>query len=134
MSDQHFEIFIDGGCGMCSREASWLKRLDQGRGALILHDITDPDFNPSEFGIDLDAAMRTIHGRYPDGRVITGPEVFRAAYSAVGYGWVWAPTGWPIIRPVADAAYHIFVRWRIRRRMRGCRTGIVRNSPASEQN
>ena len=123
MATERFAIFIDGGCGMCSREASWLRRLDQGRGRLVLHDIVAPTFDPSAFGIDLHDAMRTIHGRYPDGRIVTGLEVFRAAYDAVGYGWLWAPTGWPVIKPIADALYRVFARYRYRRRMRGCNNG-----------
>lgn len=105
---------------MCSREAAWLRRLDKGRGLLKLHDIAAPSFDPEAHGIDLDDAMRTIHGRYPDGSVITGPEVFRAAYAAVGLGWLWAPTGWPLIKPIVDAVYRVFARRRYRLRLQGC--------------
>lgn len=118
---------------MCTREASWLHRLDKDRGHLVQHDIADPSFDANAHGIDLHEAMKTIHGRYPDGRVITGAEVFRAAYAAVGYGWLWAPTGWPVIKPIADAAYRLFAKFRYRRRLRGCKTGLFERLQSPQQ-
>lgn len=132
MTNERFAIYIDGGCGMCRRESTWLRRLDKSRGHLVQHDIADPDFEAAAHGIDLHAAMRTIHGRYPDGRLVTGPEVFRAAYSAVGHGWLWAPTGWPVIKPIADSVYRMFANLRYRRRRRGCKTGLFNRLEASQ--
>jgi hypothetical protein len=41
----------------------------------------------------LSQAMATIHGiTYPSRRVVTGVEVFRLTYEAVGLGWVYAIT------------------------------------------
>ena len=74
----------------------------------------------SQLEID-DEAMRTIHGRWPDGRVVRGVDVFRAAYEAVGWGGLWSPTRLPIVREVIDAIYRVFARRRYLRRMRqGC--------------
>lgn len=126
---QHlFEIFIDGGCSLCSREAGLLRRLDRGRGRLKLTDLASPEFERSDHGLSYEQVMRSIHGMTPDGRVVHGVEVFRRAYEAVGLGWLWAPTGWPVLRPLADEVYRAFARWRFARRVRqGC--GLQR--PAS---
>jgi predicted DCC family thiol-disulfide oxidoreductase YuxK len=55
----------------------------------------------------------------PDGTLVEGVEVFRRAYAAVGLGWLVAPTRWPLLRPLADAAYRWFARNRLRLTGRG---------------
>jgi predicted DCC family thiol-disulfide oxidoreductase YuxK len=116
-----FEIFVDGGCAVCSREVRWLRWLDRGRQRLRITDLTEAHATLDELGISFDTAMRSIHGRRPDGTVVTGVEVFRAAYAAVGLGWVLAPTRLPGLRQLSDAAYRVFARWRYRRRRHaGC--------------
>lgn len=87
--------------------------MDKGRGRLALIDIAAPSFNPDAIGVTLDQVMGSIHGLTPDGRLVTGVEVFRRAYAAVGWGWLWAPTAWPILRPITDAAYRWFARRRL---------------------
>ncbi len=58
--------------------------------------------------------MAEMHAFGRDGDLITGMEVFRRAYRAVGWGWVWAPTGWPLLKPAFDALYRAFARNRVR--------------------
>lgn len=89
-------------------------RLDRGRGRLGLIDISAPAFDPSRYGRTMDQLMGEIHGVGADGSLITGMEVFRRAWRAVGYGWLLAPTAWPVVRPIADAAYRWFARHRLR--------------------
>ncbi|MHC5113705.1 MAG: thiol-disulfide oxidoreductase DCC family protein [Planctomycetota bacterium] len=114
-----FEILIDGQCPLCVREAAFMRRLDRGRGRLRIVDLTDPDFDPASYGIDHEQAMGRIHGKCADGRVVTGVEVFRRAYGAVGWGWLLAPTAWPVLRPGFDALYRWFARNRLRLTGRG---------------
>ena len=118
MNDHHFEVFVDGGCSMCSREARWMRKLDRGRGRLKVTDIGSPAYFAAVPDLPVDDAMRSIHGRYPDGRVVHGVEVFRAAYAALGLGWLWAPTRWPVVRQIVDALYAVFARARYRARRR----------------
>ena len=63
--------------------------------------------------------MARIHGVLSDGTRIVGVEVFRRADPAVGLGWLVAPTRWPLLRPLADAAYRWFARNRLRLTGRG---------------
>jgi len=51
--------------------------------------------------------------------VIEGMEVFRRAYAAVGLGWLLAPSGWPGVGRLFDAAYRWFARNRLRLTGRG---------------
>lgn len=109
-----FTILIDGACPLCRREANLLRRMDAGRGRLALIDIADPAFDPAQFGRTHDDVMGTIHGVDRDGTVLTGVEVFRRAYAAVGWGWVLSWSAWPVLRPIADAAYRFFAKYRLR--------------------
>ena len=107
-------VLIDGECPLCRREAAFLRKLDRQRGRLALIDITDPSFEPEAYGRSMDELMGHIHGQTGDGRLVTGVEVFRRAYAAVGLGWVLAPTAWPGLRRLSDAAYTLFARYRLR--------------------
>jgi predicted DCC family thiol-disulfide oxidoreductase YuxK len=104
----------DGGCPLCAREVAMLHRLDKGRGRLAFDDIAAPGFDASRYGRTHAELMARIHGVLPDGTVIEGVEVFRRAYAAVGLGWLVAPTRWPLLRPLTDAAYRWFARNRLR--------------------
>lgn len=106
-------ILYDGDCPLCSREIAGLRRLDRKR-RLAFVDIAAPGFDASVYGLDMAAVMGRIHAALPDGRVIEGMDVFRRAYAAVGLGWLLAPTRWPGLRRVFDAAYRAFARNRLR--------------------
>ena len=107
-------VLYDGDCPLCSREIRFLEKRDRGRGRIQFEDIVEPSFDPSAYGLDARALMARIHGVLPDGTVIEGVEVFRLAYAAVGLGWLMAPTRWPGLRRLADLAYRIFARNRLR--------------------
>ncbi|MDP6115068.1 MAG: DUF393 domain-containing protein [Planctomycetota bacterium] len=105
-------ILFDGECPFCKRKVTWLQRLDRHKN-LNFEDIAATEFNPSDYGLTHEQVQARIHGIKPDGSVIGGVEVFRCAYRALGLGWILAPTGWPGLRKVSDAAYSIFARNRI---------------------
>ena len=109
-----FTIMIDGECPLCRHEGRLLGRLDRGRGRLRVLDITEPGFDPGDYGRSMDDVMGSIHGVTPDGAVVSGVEVFRRAYAAVGWGWLLAWTRWPVARPLVDACYRWFARNRMR--------------------
>lgn len=119
MSGPRFRILIDGECPLCRHEARLLQRLDRGRGLLALTDIAAPGFDAASIGRTFEDVMGSIHGVTEDGRVVSGMEVFRRAYGAVGLGWVLAPTGWPVLRPIFDRMYRWFAANRLRFTGRG---------------
>ena len=125
------KVLYDGACPLCLREIRFLERLDRGRGRIAFDDIAAPDFVPSVYGADLDTLMARIHGVAPDGRLIEGVEVFRRAYGAVGLGWLLAPTRWPGLRRLADWAYRVFARNRLRWTGRAAECAGDRCVPAS---
>ena len=107
-------LLVDLDCPLCAREVRLLQRLDRGRGRLEFTNIADPAFDASTIGRTQDEVMGTIHAVRGDGTVITGVEVFRAAYRAVGLSWLVAPTTWPGVRGLLDIAYRWFARHRLR--------------------
>ena len=125
-----FTMLIDGGCPICRREVALLRRLDRGRGQLVTTDITADGFDAGEYGRPMDELMAEIHGVLPDGRVVTGMEVFRRAYASVGLGWLLSVTRWPILGRLADAAYACFARYRLTffRRRQPCGTEVCQGT------
>lgn len=112
-------VLYDGDCPLCRREIRFLERRDAGRHLIEFEDIAAPSFDPARYGRDLETLMARIHGVLPDGRVVEGLEVFRRAYAAIGWGWLWAPTRWPGLRGLADWAYRFFAKNRLRWTGRG---------------
>ena len=110
-----FEVFFDGDCPLCMREIDLLRFLDRKRGHLKFTDIAAPDFDPEgQTGLTMDQLMAEIYGRMPDGELVTGMEVFRQLYGAVGLGPLFAPTKWPVLKPVFDSLYSAFAKNRLK--------------------
>jgi len=107
------ELFYDGACPLCAREARALGRLDR-RGRLKLTDFAAPGFDPARAGVPMERLLARIHGRLPDGTIIEGVEVFRKAYEAVGLRLLVAPTRLPGVSWLLDRAYAWFARNRLR--------------------
>ena len=58
--------------------------------------------------------MARIHAIQADGTVLTDVAVFREAYRLIGLGWIYAPTTWPVLGEVVNAAYGVWARFRLR--------------------
>lgn len=113
VSGHEIEVFFDGACPICAREARALGRLDR-RGRIKWTDIAAPDFDARAVGVSQDALMDRIHARLPDGTLVDGFEVFRILYAAVGFGPLVALTRMPGVSRLLDAAYRWFARNRMR--------------------
>lgn len=107
------EVFYDGDCPLCLREITMLKRLDR-RKRILFTDIAAPEFSPEAHGRSMDELMAELHARLPGGEWLSGMEVFRRLYSAVGFGWLVAPTRLPLISQVCDWGYRVFARNRLK--------------------
>jgi predicted DCC family thiol-disulfide oxidoreductase YuxK len=105
-------LLYDGTCPVCNLEMDNLKARSS-EGLLRFVDISLPGFDPTPYGATLPAMNALIHAQRADGSLVIGVEVFRLAYAAVGLGRLTAPTGWPVLRPLVDAAYAVFARHRM---------------------
>ncbi|MGB3614436.1 MAG: DUF393 domain-containing protein [Elainellaceae cyanobacterium] len=108
------KLLYDGECPLCLREVNFLSARDGGRGRVAFVDIAAEDYDPDENGgVDFEAAMGRIHGVLPNGSVVKNVEVFRRAYSALGMGWIYAATRWPLVRPIVDKIYEFWAERRL---------------------
>jgi len=129
MAEPKLTMLYDGLCPLCSREVNMLRRKDK-RDQLSFVDIASADFDPASFGVTLADAHAAMHVRLPDGSIVKGMEAFRRVYRALGMGWVLAPTGWPILRPIFDRLYRGFAKVRPRLQRKACASG--RCAPKSQ--
>lgn len=106
------EVFFDGDCPLCRREIAWMQGRDRS-GKVRFTDIANPQFSPADYGLSLDAFMAEIQGRLPDGRWISGVEVFRRLYAAIGFGPLVRLTRLPFVSGLLDRAYKGFARRRL---------------------
>ena len=108
-----FEVFYDSHCPMCRTEIEMIRRKDK-QSQMKLTDISAADFDATGTGKTLDELMREIHGRYADGSIVIGVEVFREIYGRLGFGFLVKPTRWAIIRWPMDVVYRLFAGIRYR--------------------
>ncbi|MEM8505913.1 MAG: DCC1-like thiol-disulfide oxidoreductase family protein [Cyanobacteria bacterium P01_D01_bin.1] len=108
-------LLYDGDCPLCVREVNFLQKKDAGRGIVKFTDIADLNYSPEENGgIDFETAMGRIHALRADGSVVKNVAVFREVYDALGIGWLYAPTKWPVIGPLVDKIYDLWADWRLK--------------------
>ncbi len=120
MAEPSLTLLFDGACPLCRREVESLRARDRGRGLIQFVDIDAADYDPvAHAGISYREAMGRIRAIGTGGRVIKDVAVFREAYRVVGWGWLYAPTAWPLIGPLVDALYGLWARWRLRLTGRG---------------
>jgi len=104
-------LLYDAACPVCSLEMDHLRERD-ARGHLAFVDIAAPAFDAAAYRTTHAALDAELHGVWADGSVIKGLATLRAAYAAVGLGWVLRPTALAPVRPVFDLAYRLFARYR----------------------
>jgi len=104
-------MLYDGACPICTREVEMLRRKDK-HDRIDFQDIQSAEFDPAAYGLTAQLVRDKLHGILPDGSVVTGMEVIRRAYRAIGLGWLWAPTGWPVLRWVFDGLYAVWAKMR----------------------
>ncbi|QDU09717.1 thiol-disulfide oxidoreductase DCC family protein [Gimesia aquarii] len=106
------EAFYDGACPLCRREINMIHRLDK-QNKILFTDISDSSLDIQSLGKSYDQLMSEMHARLPDGRWITGVEVFRRLYTVIGFRYLVLPTRLPVISQSLDFIYRIFAKKRL---------------------
>jgi predicted DCC family thiol-disulfide oxidoreductase YuxK len=111
-------LLYDGGCPLCRREVTFLDQRDRQHNGdhrrLAFVDIDAVDYDPAlHAGIGYREAMGRIHAIEADGTVLQDVAVFRRAYALIGLGWLYAPTGWPLVGRLVDSLYRLWARARL---------------------
>jgi predicted DCC family thiol-disulfide oxidoreductase YuxK len=112
MTQYPLTVFFDGACPICAREIALMKRLDRKR-QLALCDFSRSDYDAASIGLAPAELGRIIHARWADGSVITGVEVFRAMWDAVGLGVLARLSRLSLVEPLVVKAYAWFARHRL---------------------
>ena len=113
------DLLYDSECPICQMEVDFLKKRDI-HNKIRFTDLSSPDYNPSDHGnVQFAEGMRKLRAVLPDNTVITGVEVFRQTYNAIGLGWIFALTNLPIIGEMADYVYDVWAENRLRITGRG---------------
>jgi predicted DCC family thiol-disulfide oxidoreductase YuxK len=107
------EMLYDGECPLCMRETRMLQRMAPKR-RIRFTNIAAADFDASSYGKTQEVLMAEMHGRLPDGTWVTGVEVFRRLYAAVGLGPVVWLTRLPLIKQVLNVGYTVFAQNRLK--------------------
>jgi predicted DCC family thiol-disulfide oxidoreductase YuxK len=105
------EFLYDGNCPICRYDVTRLHNADR-HGRIIFIDITAPDFEATTYDRTRQMLLARIHARRADGVIVEGPEVFRLVLTALGYGWLVAPTRWPVFNQITEITYSWFARHR----------------------
>lgn len=89
-----------------------MKHLDRTQ-RLTLLDFSLVGFNAAPVGLAVTDLSAVIHPQWADGAVITGVEVFRAIWEAVGLGFLSRLSRLPMVAPLMTKAYGWFARNRL---------------------
>ena len=106
-------VFFDGACPICVREIALMRRLDRRR-QLEFCDFSAKEYDAASSGFAAADLATVIHARWADGSVITGVEVFRAMWEAVGLGFLARLSRLSLVEPLVLNAYAWFARNRLR--------------------
>lgn len=104
MNTYPLTIYYDESCPLCKLEIDNLKARNN-QELLQFIDVSITGFNDDNAPASQAEMMEIIHARKADGTVVSGVEVFRLAYGAVGLGWLTAPTNLPLLKPFCDWLY-----------------------------
>ena len=132
-------VLYDHACPLCRAEMQRLKALDLN-AKLMLLDINSPDFSEDTWGVSRSAASAALHVLTPNGDWLVGMPAIRHAYAQVGLGWLMAPSGWPLVSPIADLAYRyvapnrfVISRWLgMGRASATCSDDVCTNAPNTQ--
>lgn len=61
-------------------------------------------------GLDRDALLSRMHVRLPDGRIVSGAAAFSVLWSTLpGLRWLGRLVGHPLVLPIAESVYRVFL-------------------------
>lgn len=110
MTNNTLIIFYDGNCPLCTLEMQKLKRHDTNK-LIVLEDLHQENFVSRFPNVDIDKAMKVLHGRY-QGKTLLALDVTHRAWTLVGKGALVAPLQFPIIKQLAHGGYLLVAKYR----------------------
>ena len=113
MQDKFIFLF-DGGCPLCLRETSFLKKKDTSNKINFIN-INDDSYNPSLYqDISYSEAMSNLHGILENGDIIKGLDVLAYSYELIGLGWIYYPLKIEFLAPFLKLFYQYWAKYRLK--------------------
>ena len=110
MIDNTLTIFYDGNCPLCTLEMQKLKLYDS-KEHIVLENVHQENFDTLFPNINIDKAMKILHGQY-QGKILLALDVTHRAWTLVGRGALVAPLKCPIIKQLAHGGYLLLAKYR----------------------
>ncbi len=105
-------VYFDGECPICRREIDLMKLVNR-KERLQFIDFSVSSYHSLDHELSTCDLGKVIHARWSDGTIITGVEVFREMWEAIGLGFLARFAGRPTINKLLVRAYTWFARNRL---------------------
>jgi predicted DCC family thiol-disulfide oxidoreductase YuxK len=105
-------VYYDGACPLCSREIAHYR---QAKGAQRLAFVDAVNCDPAMLGPDLnrETALSAMHVRLADNTMVSGAAAFAALWRQLpGFAWAGRLASLPVLLPILELGYRVFVRLR----------------------
>ncbi len=106
-------VYFDGECPICRQEIQFMRSLNR-KDRLLFVDFSKATYQSAEHGLDTCDLAKVIHARWDNGTTITGVEVFREMWEAIGLGWLARFSRRPTFNKLLVKSYGWFARNRLR--------------------
>ena len=106
-------VYFDGECPICRREIDLMKLLNR-KERLQFIDFAALAYRSEEHELNPCDLNRVIHARWSEGTIITGVEVFREMWEAIGLGFLARFSRRPLLNKLLVQAYTWFAKNRLR--------------------
>ena len=106
-------VYFDGECPICRREIDLMKMFNR-KDHLQFIDFSTSLYRSADHGLNQCDLGRVIHARWSDGTLITGVEVFREMWEAIGLGFLARFSRLSGINKLLVKAYAWFAKNRLR--------------------
>lgn len=104
-------MFYDGLCPLCQAEIQFLSSRNHA-GLLSFVDIHSVQYSPEKIGVSCSQALAAMYAQYDDGELISGVDVFSAAYARANLpflAWLFSRS---LLQPILRCGYHFFAKHR----------------------
>ena len=98
-------MLYDSECPLCMHEVRFLQKRDK-KNLVKFTDICALDYDHESNGhVTYEEGMKKIHAVLSDGTVVKGLKVFEKVYGAVGLGWVYSFSKFPLLFRFGERVY-----------------------------
>ncbi len=109
MTAPRVTVWFDGGCPLCRREISLMRRLDRRRGAIAFVDLTTDAPCP----LDRAELLARFHAQETGGPVVSGAAAFAAMWRAIpALAWAGHAARLPPLAWLLERGYRVWLRVR----------------------